>query len=84
MYREASVIGCATSRPSRVVAAHRQITLDWLAVRASMCDRFVAQLVATEAAVGDESAARQRTALLDSASGQPFWMDRASGGAEGE
>ena len=66
VYLETSVISYATSRPSRdlVVAARQQITREWFAVRAPACELFVSQLVATEAAGGDEDAARERTAFL--------------------
>lgn len=66
VYLETSVIGYATSRPSRdlVVAARQQITRDWFADRAPTCELFVSQLVATEASGGDEDAARARMAFL--------------------
>ena len=66
VYLETSVIGYATSRPSRdlVVAARQQITREWFADRASACELFVSQLVATEASGGDEDAAQERMALL--------------------
>lgn len=66
VYLETSLIGYATSRPSRdlVVAGHQQVTREWLAVRAQAYDLFISQLVATEAAGGDEEAARDRAAFL--------------------
>jgi len=66
VYLETSVIGYATSRPSRdlVVAARQQITREWFADRASTCELFVSQLVATEASGGDEDAAQERMASL--------------------
>ena len=66
VYVETSMIGYATSRPSRdlVVAARQQITRDWFALRAPSCELFVSQLVATEVSAGDEDAARERTAFL--------------------
>ena len=66
VYLETSVIGHATSRPSRdlVVAARQQITREWFALRAPTCELFVSQLVATEASGGDEDAARERAAFL--------------------
>jgi hypothetical protein len=67
VYVETSVIGYATSRPSRdlVVAARQQITREWFAHRAARCDLFVSQLVVTEASGGDDLAARERTAFLE-------------------
>ena len=66
VYLETSVIGHATSRPSRdlVVAGHQQVTRDWFALRAQAYELFVSQLVATEAAGGDAEAAQERTAFL--------------------
>jgi predicted nucleic acid-binding protein len=66
VYLETSVIGYATSRPSRdlVVAARQQITRDWFALRAPRYELFISQLVATEVAGGDEDAARERAAFL--------------------
>lgn len=66
VYLETSVVGYATSRPSRdlVVAARQQITREWFALRAPTCELFISQLVATEASGGDEDAARERTAFL--------------------
>lgn len=66
VYLETSVIGYATSRPSRdlVVAGHQQITRDWFAVRAQSYELFVSQLVVSEAAGGDEGAAQQRAVFL--------------------
>lgn len=67
VYLETSVIGYATSRPSRdlVVAARQQITREWFALRAPSCELFVSQLVDTEASGGDEEAARERVAFLE-------------------
>jgi len=66
VYLETSVIGYATSRPSRdlVVAGHQQITREWFADRASLYDLFISQLVAGEATGGDVGAARERSAFL--------------------
>lgn len=65
VYLETSVIGYATSRPSRdlVVAGHQQVTREWFARRAPGYDLFISQLVAREAAGGDEDAARERAAF---------------------
>jgi len=67
VYLETSVIGYATSRPSRdlVVAARQQITQEWFALRARGWELFVSQLVDTEAAGGDEVAARERASFLE-------------------
>jgi len=66
VYLETSVIGYATSRPSRdlVVAGHQQITREWFAHRARKYDLFISQLVAREAGGGDVDAARERSAFL--------------------
>jgi predicted nucleic acid-binding protein len=66
VYLETSVVGYATSRPSRdlVVAARQQITREWFALRAQGYELFVSQLVASEASGGDEAAARERAAFL--------------------
>ena len=66
VYLETSVVGYATSRPSRdlVVAGHQQITREWFALRAQRYELFVSQLVASEASGGDEEAARRRSAFL--------------------
>ena len=67
VYLETSVIGYATTRPSRdlVVAARQQITRDWFAHGAQVYDLFVSQLVIREASSGDEEAARERLALVE-------------------
>jgi predicted nucleic acid-binding protein len=66
VYLETSLISYATARPSRdlVVAAHQQVTREWLAVRARVYDLFISQLVVAEAAGGDEEAARDRAVFL--------------------
>jgi predicted nucleic acid-binding protein len=66
VYLETSVIGYATSRQSRdlVVAGHQQVTREWFALRAERYELFVSQLVATEAAGGDDEAARERSSFL--------------------
>ena len=66
VYLETSVIGYATSRPSRdlVVAARQQITREWFAAGAGEYELVISQLVVSEAAAGDEVAARARAALL--------------------
>lgn len=66
VYLETSVIGYATSRPSRdlVVAARQQITREWFDLRADACELFISELVASEAWGGDEDAARERAAFV--------------------
>lgn len=66
VYLETSVIGYATSRPSRdlVVAARQQITREWFAARAESYELFISQLVASEAAGGDKGAAQERDSFL--------------------
>jgi hypothetical protein len=49
-----------------VVAGHQQITREWFAVRAQGYELFISQLVAAEASGGDEDAARERVAFLQS------------------
>jgi len=71
VYLETSVVGYATSRPSRdlVVAARQQITREWFALRAQGYELFVSQLVASEASGGDEAAARERAASCKGSGG---------------
>ncbi|MFY9343092.1 MAG: type II toxin-antitoxin system VapC family toxin [Planctomycetota bacterium] len=66
MYLETSVVGYATSRPSRsvIVAGHQQITRDWFARKAPRFALYVSRLVVTEATSGDEAAVQRRTAFL--------------------
>jgi predicted nucleic acid-binding protein len=65
-YLETSVIGYATSRPSRdlVVAGRQQITREWFVAAAQRYDLHISQLVITESSAGDKIAARERVALL--------------------
>ena len=67
VYLETSVIGYATSRPSRdlVVAARQQITREWFAGSAEAYELFVSQLVIREASSGDKDAARERLGLVE-------------------
>ena len=66
MYLETSVVGYATSRPSRdlVVAGRQQIAREWFALRAQAYELFVSQLVVSEASGGDAEAAAERAAFL--------------------
>lgn len=70
VYLETSVIGYATSRPSRdlVVAGRQQITRDWFAFQAERYELFVSQLVLNEIAGGDVDAAQERAMFLQSIS----------------
>ncbi len=67
VYVETSVIGYATSRPSRdlVVTARQQLTREWFAGCAQTFDLFVSQLVIREASAGDAVAAAERLVLLE-------------------
>ncbi len=60
VYLETSVIGYATSRPSRdlIVAGHQQITREWFAVGAQNYELFISQLVISESSSGDSRNAR--------------------------
>jgi predicted nucleic acid-binding protein len=62
VYLDTSVIGYATSRPTRdlLVAARQQITQEWFTLRAQEYELFVSRLVVREIAAGDASAARDR------------------------
>ncbi len=66
VYLETSVVGYATTRPSRhlVVAGHQQVTWEWYALRATRYELFISQLVASEASGGNEEAAQERAAFL--------------------
>lgn len=67
VYLETSVIGYATSRPSRdlIVAARQQLTRDWFASGAPFYKLFVSQIVIGEVASGDDEASQARIALID-------------------
>ena len=66
VYLETSIIGYATSRPSRdlIVAGHQQITREWFAMRAQAYELFVSQLVVSEASAGDVDAALERASFV--------------------
>ena len=66
VYLETSVVGYATSRPSRdlVVAGHQQVTREWFALRARAYELFISQLVVSEASGGDAEAAQERAVFL--------------------
>jgi len=66
VYLETSVISYLAALPSRdlVVAAHQQITREWMAEHRDSYHIFVSQLVVREAAAGDENAVKRRLAIL--------------------
>ncbi len=66
VYVETTVIGYATSRPSRdlIVAARQQVTREWFPRAAERYELFVSQLVIRESTSGDQEAARERLALV--------------------
>ena len=68
LYIETSIVSYLTAFPSRdlVRAAHQQVTRDWWSTRAQF-DLYVSQFVIDEAADGDQSAAAERLAALESA-----------------
>ena len=67
VYLETSVVGYATSRPSRdlVVAGRQQITRDWFVTADGEYELFIPQLVIAESSAGDQAAARVRAAFLE-------------------
>ena len=62
VYLETSIIGYATSRPSRdlVTAAHQHLTREWWRDERGRYDCFVSQTVVNECARGDQEAAAER------------------------
>jgi len=62
VYLETSVVGYASSRPSRdiVIAARQQLTQDWISVGRRVYELFVSQLVIRETSAGHPDAARER------------------------
>ncbi len=67
VYLETSVVGYATSRPSRdlLVVGRQQVTRQWFELWAEAYDLFVSQLVVNESLKGDASAAKERAAFLE-------------------
>lgn len=67
VYVETSVIGYATSRPSRdlLVAARQQVTREWFPRAARSYELFVSQVVIRESSAGDPEAARDRLVLVE-------------------
>lgn len=66
VYLETTVISYAAAFASRdlVVMAHQQITREWMSEQLESYDVFVSQLVITEAAGGNEDAAKRRLAVI--------------------
>jgi len=66
VYLETTVVGYAAALPSRdlVVAAHQQITREWMGEHRGLYDIFVSQLVVREASAGDKDAVERRVAIL--------------------
>jgi len=67
VYVETTIVSCLTAWPSRdvVVAAHQQVTRDWWNSGKDRFDLVASELVVQEASAGDEEAARQRLAVLN-------------------
>ena len=68
MYVETSVIGYLASRPQRdvVVAAHQYATRTWWGRIGNQFTPYISQLVVRECSAGDEFAAAERLAFLES------------------
>jgi len=66
VYLETTVVSYAAALPSRdlVVAAHQQVTREWMHEHRDAYHIFVSQLVITEATAGDEEAIKRRLAIL--------------------
>ena len=66
VYLETTVVSYAAALPSRdlVVAAHQQITREWMSEHRGSYEIFVSQLVIREASAGDEAAVVRRSAIL--------------------
>lgn len=67
VYLETSVVGYATSRPSRdaITAFKQQTTRKWFEGRAPGYQLYVSTVVLREASSGDPAAVQERLALLD-------------------
>ena len=66
IYLESSVVSYLAVRPSRdlVVAGNQQVTRDWWETRGGECEVFVSDVVVTECAAGDPTAASEREVFL--------------------
>lgn|SRR5487761_1880498 len=66
VYIETSIIGYATSRPSRdlITAANQQMTHEWWDKHRGRYELFISQAVIKECRQGDPVAAQERLALL--------------------
>lgn len=67
VYLETSVIGYATSRPSRdlIVVAHQEQTREWFASSRQSYELFISQLVLQESFAGDAEAVKTRQDFLN-------------------
>jgi hypothetical protein len=67
VYLETTMVSYQAARSSRdlVVAAHQQITQEWLSKRKADFSLYVSELVIEEAAKGDPSAAKRRLDFLE-------------------
>ena len=70
VYIETTVVSYLTARPGRdlIVAAHRQITIEWWDNMLSQLEPFISPIVIEEVSRGDEDAAKLR---LEKISGFP-------------
>jgi predicted nucleic acid-binding protein len=66
VYLETTVVSYAAALPSRdlVVAAHQQITREWMSEHRGSYHIFVSQLVINEATAGNKDAVNRRLAVL--------------------
>lgn len=66
VYLETSIIGYATSRPSRdlIVAAHQEQTRQWFEHGTRVYELFISQLVLQESLAGDPQAVQARQAFV--------------------
>jgi len=67
VYIETSIVSYLVGRPSRdlVAAAHRELTLEWWALRRPGFDVFVSAAVLDECARGDNDAVRRRLNVVE-------------------
>lgn len=66
IYIETSIVSYLTARPSRdlIIAAHQQITQEWLDNRRTKFDLYTSQFVIQESGAGDAAMARKRLDAL--------------------
>ena len=67
VYVETTVVSYLAARPSRdvVIAAHQQVTRDWLEACVDRFELVASELVVQEASAGDPEAARERLDVLE-------------------